>query len=123
MTPTYESPCPTGTAPIAAWSFCYDYDDDGGGGFVSGEYLLRSDGKLLRRMGYSLTGSVDGKTLTTWKFDAWQVDERWNSGTQPDKAIAWLKTKGYDLYEASPCPIDQPISPTIEGDRPPARYL
>lgn len=36
------------------WGFVWDYNDDGIGGFASGEFLIRSDGVLLKRMGYTL---------------------------------------------------------------------
>ena len=119
----YESPCPIGTAPIAVWRFVFDCDDDQGGGFVSGELLLRSDGKMLRRMGYSVTGFASGKAMTTWEYQAWREVADWPGGLSPDDAIAWLKAKHYDLCEASPCPIDRAVSDPVEGTPEIPKYL
>lgn len=40
------------------WGFVWDYNDDEIGGFASGEFLLRSDGVLLKR-GYSIGAGDD----------------------------------------------------------------
>src|SRR5438034_1819862 len=39
----------SGSTLAAYWSYGYDMPDDLGGGFVTGELLLRADGVLLRR--------------------------------------------------------------------------
>src|SRR5206468_329015 len=39
-----------GSLPVAHWGWVYDYDDDDhGGGFTSGEFVLSDDGVLQRR--------------------------------------------------------------------------
>ena len=59
--PTALLPDPLSGSTLAAyWSYGYDMPDDLGGGFVTGELLLRADGALLRRQTlYFPTG--DGK--------------------------------------------------------------
>ncbi len=48
--PTALPPDPLSGSTLAAyWSYGYDMPDDLGGGFVTGELLLRADGVLLRR--------------------------------------------------------------------------
>lgn len=44
---------------IRHWGFVWDYNDDEVGGFASGEFLLRSDGVLLKRIGYSIGAGND----------------------------------------------------------------
>jgi len=40
---------PLSGSTLAYWSYGFDIPDDLGGGFVTGELLLRADGVLLRR--------------------------------------------------------------------------
>jgi hypothetical protein len=53
---------------VARWRFTYDEPEERGGGHVAGEFLLRSDGVLLRRYGYSYSNK-DGYT---WQFSRWK---------------------------------------------------
>jgi hypothetical protein len=88
---------------VARWGFVYDEPEERGGGYVSGEFLLRSDGVLLRRYGTSYTNK-DGDT---WRFSPWQVVSWWRGPADPERAIRTLKRQGYDLHQPSPVPIDE----------------
>ncbi|MQA13422.1 MAG: hypothetical protein GEV09_04385 [Pseudonocardiaceae bacterium] len=68
-----------GAEVVAHWGFVYDYDTDRGGGFVSGQFLLRSDGVLLWRMG----GSSYHDGMSTWSFRAWEPVSWWPGETNP----------------------------------------
>ena len=52
----------------ALWRFTYDHPDDAGGGFVSGEFLPRSDGCSLTPMGHD--SFINGATM--WEFGQWE---------------------------------------------------
>jgi hypothetical protein len=88
---------------VARWRFAYDEPEERGGGHVAGEFLLRSDGVLLRRYGYSYSNK-DGYT---WQFSRWKVVNSWSGTADPKRAIRALKRQGYDLYQPSPVPIDE----------------
>ena len=92
------------------WGFVWDYNDDEIGGFASGEFLLRSDGVLLRRYGYSI-GSGDE---TRWKFMSWKVKDP-GAGTEVSKVSAKLRGEGYDLYKPGPVPIDESTAGPFPG--------
>lgn len=96
------------------WGFVWDYDDpDGPGGFVSGEFLLRSDGVLLRRYGYS----SHGKDGTRRQFQPWQVKDA-GAGTTVGQVSRKLAGEGYGLYKPGPVPVDQRTGGPFPG--PPA---
>jgi hypothetical protein len=84
------------------WGFVWDYNDDEVGGFASGEFLLRSDGVLLKRMGYSI-GAGDHMR---WKFMGWEIRDA-EAGTEVAKVSAKLLGEGYGLYKPSPVPITE----------------
>ncbi len=86
--------------PVARWSFVYDYPEDDGGGFVSGEFLLRGDGVVLRRMGWSSTRAG----TTTWSYGPWSPVPDWPAGTDPDRAARLLRDRGYHLGPPGPVP-------------------
>jgi hypothetical protein len=88
---------------VARWGFVYDEPEERGGGYVSGEFLLRSDGVLLRRYGTSYTNK-DG---STWRFSPWKVVSWWRGTADPEQAIRTLKRQGYGLHQPSPVPIDE----------------
>jgi hypothetical protein len=100
-----------GAAVAGRWSFGYDMPDDLGGGFVSGELLLRTDGVLLRRYG----GSSYRAGQITWQFKPWEPVTWWSGETDPRYAVAILKGRGYDLCEPDPVPIDQPRFGPVPG--------
>lgn len=81
------------------WGFVWDYNDDEIGGFASGEFLLRSDGALLKRMGYSIGAGDDMR----WKFMGWDAE----AGTEVATVSAKLIAAGYGLYKPSPVPINE----------------
>jgi hypothetical protein len=80
-------------------------DEPEGGGFVSGEFLLRADGVLLRRYGWSSLNVASNQT--TWRFHAWEPVSWWTGETSPAEAVRILKRHGYDLVQPSPVPIDK----------------
>ena len=100
------------------WDWVYDYDSDYGGGFVSGQFLLRSDGVLLRRNGGSSTGA-DG---TTYSYRDWERAGTWEPGVDPAEVMASLKGM-YSLCKPSPVPVDQRTAGPFPGRPEPAEYL
>src|SRR5207244_507974 len=90
-----------GEVALRYWGYVYDFDEDWGG-FAAGECLLRANGELLRRAGTS--SSANGQTM--WRFGAWESVEGWRS-TDVRGCAAWLRSRGYDLFEPSPVAIDQ----------------
>jgi hypothetical protein len=87
---------------IRHWGFVWDYNDDEVGGFASGEFLLRSDGVLLKRMGYSIGAGNDLR----WRFMPWEVRDA-EAGTEVAKVSARLIGEGYGLYRPSPVPVTE----------------
>lgn len=85
---------------IRRWGFVWDYNDDEVGGFASGEFLLRSDGVLLKRMGYTIGAGDDMR----WKFMSWEVKDA-GAGTDVGRVSAKLIAEGYGLYKPSPVPV------------------
>jgi hypothetical protein len=107
-----------GAEMLAHWGFVFDLDDSEGGGFVSGEVLLRSDGVLLRRYGTSYYR--DGQT--TWKYGPWASMPRWSGGAEPDEAMRWLKAGGYGLCRPT-LPVDRQEAGPFPGMPEPTEYL
>ena len=99
-----DNPLTGDTVAVRRWAFVYDNDDDDfGGGFVSGEFLLRSDGVLLRRMGGSRTAAVG----TTYHYGPWRVDGRWTDGVDATACAASLRGWRYGLYEPAPIGVSE----------------
>jgi len=98
----------TGGEPVARWSFCYDYPEADGGGFVTGEFLLRADGVMLRRMSQSLTRA----DTTTWQYGDWATVPGWPGETDPDRAARLLREWGYDLAPPGPARPDEQTATT-----------
>ncbi|MPZ64135.1 MAG: hypothetical protein GEU83_00940 [Pseudonocardiaceae bacterium] len=103
-----------GAELVAHWAFVYDCDEDRGGGFVSGQFLLRSDGVLLWRMGVS--SYHDG--MSTWSFRHWKPFPGWEGETDPDRALRAIKSMGYGLHEPGPTPIDADTAGPFPPERP-----
>lgn len=101
------------------WEYAYDIDSEDGGGFSSGEFLLRTDGQLLRRAG----GSIYGDDGTRWRFDPWEPAGVWPDGIDPQEVIDTLKGRGYSLSQPSPVPYDQRTAGPFPGPPEPARYI
>ena len=99
------------SAQAGRWSFGYDMPDDLGGGFVCGELLLRSDGVLLRRYG----GSSYHAGQITWKYGAWDQVSWWTGETDPQQAVALLKSRGYDLLKHDQVPVDKSTFGPVPG--------
>jgi hypothetical protein len=79
---SHPDPDDPGEGVIARWSWSYDYPEEDGGGFVSGEFALRNDGVLLRRMS---------------AFKEWDVVDWWPGETDLARARTILYRHGYDL--------------------------
>ena len=91
---------------VGRWTWLHDMDEPFGG-FASGEFMLRSDGRAFRRSG----GSVYSAGETSWHFGPWQVEDGWDGGTDPQLCEAWLKKRGYEISPPSPCPADRTSFP------------
>jgi hypothetical protein len=81
---------------LGRWIFVYDYDsDEMGGGFVTGEFLLRSDGMAFVRMG----GST-GTSVQTWRFTTeWSPVRNWELETDVQRAVGELKRRKYGITD------------------------
>lgn len=100
---TIEDPLDGGRfSELRRWGFVWDYNDDEIGGFASGEFLLRSDGVLLKRMGYTIGSGDDMR----WKFMEWEIRDA-EAGTHVAKVSKKLMGEGYGLYKPSPVPINE----------------
>jgi hypothetical protein len=103
---------------IAHWDWVYDIDDDFGGGFSMGQFLLRRDGVLLRRFG----GSSTGREGTTWRYSPWEVVADWPGAANAQEAMSQLKESGYDLCRPNiPFHLDE--AGPFPGAPAPAEYL
>ena len=102
---------------VAHWGWVYDYDDDAGGGFASGEFLLRGDGVLLRR--YVISRYREGQT--TYQCRPWEPVVWWEGETDPAAALQLLKGHGYGLCRAN-VPVDADEA-SFPGLAPSAEYL
>lgn len=111
---TYADPL-GGSDPLAHWGFVYDEEYT----WVTGEFVLATDGTVYRRMGGSSTGA-DG---TTWRFGPWSEMDAWTPQTDPTAALEALKLRGYGVSEASPTPVNQPASGSYPGYPDAATYL
>ena len=97
---------------VAHWSFEFKVPDEKIlGAKVTGDVLLRSDGKLLRR--YSRF-TYDGK-VTTDKWGPWgQMSRSNDKGTDVDAVIESLKEQGYRLAKPR-IPIHEHELGPVEG--------
>jgi len=108
---------PTGVLPpgvelVQRWKFLLDNLPDWiGDGFSTGEFLLRSDGLLLRRS----VRSSHARGQTTWWAGPWSEFHRFAAGTGVDPARAWLIDHGYDLGDPSPVAIDSDVAGPFPG--------
>jgi len=100
---------------VARWDFAYDYLDT----WATGEFLLRSDGTLLRRSG----GSSYARGQTSYKFGEWEPVSWWDSTCNADAAILRLKAKGYVLATPGPTSIDNSVAGPFPGTPGLAQYL
>lgn len=112
-------PLPDGVESVERWGFVLDNLPEAiGGGFSAGEFLLRSDGLLLRR---SVSSSYSGNE-TTWHADPWTVFHRFVPGTKGGRARSWLIDLQYELGDPTPVPITQHTAGPYPG-MPKARVL
>lgn len=106
--PTGDNPLVGDMVTVQRWSFARD---DERGGVVSGEFLLRSDGILLRRMG----GSRYGAEGTTYHYGPWTIESAWDGGAHARACAAWLKGRWYDLYEPNPIGVSERAAGPFPG--------
>ena len=103
---------PAGTRLVYQWGYLLDdLPEEIGGGFVSGEFILRSDGALLER---GVTDSYS-KGATTWEAGPWTVYQQFPPGTSEGQVRAWLRAKHYQLGGPTPVPVDQDSSGPFPG--------
>ena len=105
------------TPPVsqARWGFVYDTDET----WVTGEFLLAADGRLLCRMGGSRT-SGEG---TSYSFGQWEPVDWWDGTSDPDAAIIALKSSGYSLTLPGPTAVDESTAGPFRGIPALATYL
>ena len=97
---------------MAYWSYGYDMPDHLGGGFVTGELLLRADGVLLcRQTLFFPTG--DGKLSEG--FGPWEEVTWWAGEADPDRAANVLHYRGYDLHKLDPATMSDPAGGSVPG--------
>jgi len=103
---------PAGVELVHRWRYLLDNLPEWiGGGFSAGEFLLRSDGVLLRR---SVTSEYF-RGQTTWRARPWSEFHRFPAGTGQSQARAWLIDRGYDLGDPSPVPINEGVAGPYPG--------
>jgi hypothetical protein len=108
---------PTGVLPVGVelvhrWRFLLDNLPEWiGGGFSAGEFLLRSDGVLLRRS----VRSEYSRGHTTWRAGPWSEFHRFPAGTGQGQARGWLIDRGYDLGDPSPVPVLEDVAGPYPG--------
>ena len=78
-------PLPAGTGEMRRWDSAMEVDDVLGGGFVSGCFLLRSDGLVLCAHGSDRR--------------EWFGHRRFDPGMSPIAVAASLESAGYELWE------------------------
>jgi hypothetical protein len=94
----------------------YDHDSDIGG-FTSGEFLLRDDGALYTRSG----SDTYSRGQHSYQFRLWAHDYRWRRSRDTGACLAWMRVRGYDLYEPGPVPIDRSEAGPFAGMPPTPR--
>jgi hypothetical protein len=55
----------------------------------------------------------------TWKYVPWDETSWWTGATDPQRAVALLKSRGYDLLKHDPVPIDRSAYGPIPGSSSP----
>jgi hypothetical protein len=103
---------PVGVELVQRWRYVLDnLPESIGGGLSAGEFLLRSDGALLRR---SVTSETSGGQ-TTWRARPWSEFYRFPAGTGQSQAQTWLIGHGYDLGTPSPVEVDKDFAGPYPG--------
>ena len=103
---------PVGVELVHRWRFLLDNLPEWiGGGFSAGEFLLRTDGVLLRRS----VGSSFSQDQTTWRAGPWSDFHRFPAGTTYGQAQAWLVARGYDLGDPSPVAVHKSVAGPYPG--------
>ena len=103
---------PEGTRVVYHWGYLLDdLPEEVGGGFVTGEFLLRSDGALLQRAVWDSYS----KGATTWEAGEWTVYKQFPPGTGQGQVQPMLRGKGYQLGRPTPVPVDQDFERPLPG--------
>jgi hypothetical protein len=103
---------PSGVELVHRWMFLLDNLPEWiGGGFSVGEFLLRSDGVLLRR---SVSSSF-WHGQTTWRAGPWSEFHRFPAGTGQGQARHWLVARGYELGDPSPVAVHEAVAGPYPG--------
>ena len=92
---------------VARWSFQMDMDF----AISSGEFLLRSDGTLLRRS----ASSVFQDDLMTWEFGQWEPLWGWVPASDAESAFVALRARGYELGVGYQGPIESSVAGPFPG--------
>ena len=104
-----------GSTLAGCWLYGFDMPDDLGGGFVTGELLLRADGVLLRRQ--TLFFSTGDGSLSEG-FGPWEEVAWWEGETDPQRAAIVLHYRGYDLHQRDPADLGTPQRDSPANPRP-----
>ncbi|MGC1237608.1 MAG: hypothetical protein WA860_02345 [Acidimicrobiales bacterium] len=103
-------PLANGECALVHCGWVYDSSDDAGG-FSAGEFLLRDDGALFTRIGSSTY--EHGQTI--YRFRPWVLDGRYEGQRDTESCLAWMRSRGYSLYEPGPVPIDKSEAGPFSG--------
>lgn len=104
-----------GSTLAGYWLYGYDMPDDLGGGFVTGEFLLRADGVLLRRQALFFPAG-DGNLAE--EFGPWEEVTWWEGETDPERTAIVLHYRGYDLHQRDPADLGTPGGGNAPGESP-----
>jgi len=105
---------------VGHWEFVFDSDES----YACGQILALSDGTVLRRSGGSSSvGDGAGAWSTTWRYTKWGPLMHWEGVIDPAALVEGLKSRGYDLAEPSPAPLDQTEAGPFDGIPSIATYL
>ena len=102
---------------LARWGFLLDdLSDDIGGGYFTGEFVLRSDGALLRRAVSSFSSS---HSMSYRALGGWQIHHQFEAGVTEETARQWLQTNRYQLSDPPVIDLDAQEGPEVPIPSPP----
>jgi hypothetical protein len=117
-TASITDPLADGQGVLVHCGWVYDNGDDIGG-FTAGELLLRDDGAFFTRTG----SSTYDQGQTRYWFNLWVLDDRWTGRKDVESCVAWMRSRGYGLYEPGPVPVNETEAGPFAGMPPPGRPL
>jgi hypothetical protein len=100
----YSKTFPRKPAVAERRAYLHEHEGDWGG-HSTGEFVLLTDGCLFRRAASSYTGTVEGKWVTDWRAQPWELETDWEPWADVIAVIHYLTTRGCDLYPATPIPV------------------